>query len=221
VRFSQSNELRDKSLYVPLIHILVVDLEYPEEIHDEHSDLPLVPHYFNKKLMCTLYKKEKYVIHYRNLKLHLQQGMKLTNVHKIIWFKQSDWLKKYIGFNKNCRVTATSDFGNDFYKLMNNAVYGKTTENIEKRRGIKLCTEMKASKLVKKPNFKSRTVFDKNLTAVHMKKTTIKYDKPIYFGMVILDLSKVHMYNFHYNIMKKRIKDTITEGMPIPDIKLR
>lgn len=90
--------------------------------------------------MCTLYKKEIYVIHYRNLKLYLQQGMKLTNVHKIIQFKQSDCLKKYIDFNTNCRAKVTSEFGKDFYKIMNNAVYGKTMENIEKRIDIRLKT---------------------------------------------------------------------------------
>jgi hypothetical protein len=186
-------------------YILTVDLDYPIELHDDHSDLPLAPIHKNNKLMCTLENKERYTLHYRTLKRYLDLGLKVTKVHKILEFDQKDWMKEYIDLNTSMRAKATTEFEKDFYKLMNNAVYGKTMENVEKRRDIRLKTEAVAMKLARKPNFISRTIFDKNLIAVHMKKTCTKYNKPMYVGMVILEMSKLHMYDFHYNVIKKKI----------------
>ena len=88
---------------------------------------------------------------------------------------------------------------------MNNAVFGKTVENIRNRVDIKLITnEKEAKKLISKPNFHHRTIFTENLIAVHMKKTKVYYNKPIYLGMCVLDLSKTLMYDFHYNYIKKK-----------------
>ncbi|WAR05778.1 hypothetical protein MAR_021147 [Mya arenaria] len=98
---------------------------------------------------------------------------------------------------------ATNDFEKDFFKLMNNSVFGKTMENIRNRVDIRLVNnETKAVKLSSKPNYKHCTIFDENLVAVHMKKTKIRFDKPVYLGMCILDLSKTLMYDFHYNYIK-------------------
>jgi hypothetical protein len=109
----------------------------------------------------------------------------------------------YIDFNKNLRTKAKNDFEKDFFKLMNNSVFGKTMENIRNCVVIKLCSnEKKVEKLITKPNFESRTIFTKSLVAVHMKKTKIVFNKPIYIGMSILDISKDCMYNFYYNMMK-------------------
>ena len=97
------------------------------------------------------------------------------------------------------RTKATNDFEKNFFKLMSNSVFGKTMENIEKRVDIKLVTsEKEALKLSAKVNFDRCTIFDENLIAVHMRKTRLYYDKPIYLGMCILDLSKTLMYDFHY-----------------------
>jgi hypothetical protein len=88
---------------------------------------------------------------------------------------------------------------------MNNAVYGKTMENVRKRVNIKLMTDAeKVNKLYKKPNFKKDTHFDDNLIAVHMEMTTVKLDKPIYLGVSILELSKTLMYRFHYDYIKPK-----------------
>ena len=91
---------------------------------------------------------------------------------------------------------------------MNNSVFGKTMENVDKRVDIKLvCNEEDATKFVVKPNYHRTTIFDENLIAIHMKKTKVKYDKPIYLGMCILDLSKTLMYDFHYNYIKSKYGD--------------
>ena len=196
-------------------YILEVDLSYPKELHDAHSDLPLASE--NKidneklpKLLSTLYHKEKYVVHYTALKHYLKQGLKVEKIHRVFEFSQSDWLKPYVDFNTALRTKATSDFEKDFFKLMNNSVFGKTMENIRNRVDIKLCSnERKLEKLTAKPNFESRTIFTENLAAIHMRKTKIKFNKPIYVGMAILDISKICMYDFYYNVMKEKFSENV------------
>ena len=86
---------------------------------------------------------------------------------------------------------------------MNNSVIGKTMENIRSRVDLRLVTnEDQARKLISKPNFQHRTIFCEDLTAIHMKKTKLLFNKPVYLGMCILDLSKTLMYDFHYNYIK-------------------
>jgi len=122
-----------------------------------------------------------------------------------VLFEQSDWLKQYIDLNTTLRAKVSNDFEKDFFKLMNSSCFGKTMENIEKSVDIRLVTdETKALNLAALPNYESRTTFDENLVAVHMKQTTLVYCKPIYLGMCILDLSKTLMYDFHYSYIKNK-----------------
>ena len=103
-------------------------------------------------------------------------------------------MKPYIDKNTNLRAKAKNNFEKDFYKLMNNSVFGKTMENIRNRVDVKLVnTKEKLRKLVAKPNFKSRKILNENLVSVHMKKTSLTMNKPVYLGMCILDLSKTIM----------------------------
>ena len=91
---------------------------------------------------------------------------------------------------------------------MNNSVFGKTIENIRKRQNIKLIDDRKkAVKLSSHLNFDRCTIFDKHLVALHMKNTEVYFNKPVYVGQAILDLSKMFMFNFHYNYIKKKYKD--------------
>ena len=190
--------------------ILEVDLEYPKELHDLHNDYPLCPERVKcdkgvEKLIPNLRDKIKYVIHYKNLMQCLKLGMKLKKIHRGIKFIESAWLKPYIDKNTNLRTQAKNNFEKDFYKLMNNSVFGKTMENIRNRVNVKLVTSReKFKKLVAKPNFKSRKIFNENLVSVHMKKTSLTMNKPVYLGMCILDLSKIIMYDFHYNYIKPK-----------------
>ena len=184
--------------------ILEVDLEYPKKLHDLHNDYPLCPERVKcgnvEKLIPNLRDKKNYVIHYKNLIQCLKLGMKLKKIHRGIKFVESDFMKSYIDTNTNLRAQAKNNFEKDFFKLMNNSVFGKTIENIRNRVDVKLVnTEEKFKKLVAKPNFKSRKIFNENLISVHMKKTSLTMNKPVYLGMCILDLSKTLMYDFHYN----------------------
>ena len=193
--------------------ILEVDLEYPENLHDLHNDYPFCPERVEckngvKKLIPNLRDKTKYIIHYKNLIQCLRAGMKLKKIHRGIKFVESKWMKPYIDKNTNLRAMAKNNFEKDYYKLMNNSVFGKTMENLRNRVDVRLVnTKEKLRKLVAKPNFKSRKIFNENLVSVHMSKTSLLMNKPIYLGMCILDLSKIIMYDFHYNYIKSKYAD--------------
>ena len=204
--------------------ILEVDLEYPQELHDIHNDYPVAPEKVKvsnnmlstyckkiaekynisiglvKKLIPTLRDKKEYVLHYRNLQLYLDPGLKIKKIHRVLKFDQSPWLKQYIDFNTEKRKHAKNTFEKDFFKLLNNSVFGKTVENLRKKVDVKLVTnEKKLDKLTSKPTYVSSKIFNENLMAVHKIKETLTLNRPAYVGMCILDLSKTLMYDFHYN----------------------
>ncbi|XP_074026944.1 uncharacterized protein isoform X2 [Leptinotarsa decemlineata] len=208
-------------------YILEVDLEYPQHLHDKHRDIPFCPEHINpktmmpptkpreiSKLMATLKPKEKYVIHYRALKQALANGLVLKKILRVLKFKQSPWLKSYIDLNTELRKKATNEFEKNLYKLMNNAVFGKTMENVRKRVNIHLLTEWcgryGAEAHIAKPEFKSAAVFDENLVAVELNKLQIFLNKPIYVGQAILDLAKTTIYSFHYGYMAERFGEDCT-----------
>ena len=85
------------------------------------------------KLLPNLHNKERYIIHYRNLKLYQSLGMRVTTIYRAIKFRQEAWMTPYIQLNNNLRAKATSEFGQRFVKSMNNSVFGKTIENLRKR----------------------------------------------------------------------------------------
>ena len=148
------------------------------------------------------------MLHYRNLQLYLSLGLTLKKVHRVLEFDQSPWLGQYINFNTQKRMGAKNAFEKDCFKLMNNSVYGKTFENLRKRVNVRLVTDQKKlSKLVSKPTYVNRKIFNENLAAVNNIKEIPTLDRPAYVGMFILDLSKRLMYDFHYNYIKSRYND--------------
>ena len=176
-------------------YIFEVDVKYPRRLHDLHSDLPNLPKGMKidkcKKLVCNLRSKKKYVVHIRSLKQALNYRLKLKKVHRIIEFNQEPWLKTYIDMNTELRKIAKNDFEKDFFKLMNNAVFGKTMENVRKHRDIKLViTDKKRSKLVSEPNYHTVNYISEDLSIIEMKRTKVKLNKPIYLGLSILEISK-------------------------------
>ena len=173
--------------------ILKVDLEYPTELHGERNAYPLAPEIAQvpkewmspyqqalarelnlgkdrtQKLLLTLRDKKSYVLHYRNLKLYLSLNMKLKRVHNVLAFDQKDWMKSYISLNTELRKQATSTFEKNFFKLMNNSVFGKTMENLRNRTIVKLVRageETKLRKLLSSPFFASAVVFGESLAGI-------------------------------------------------------
>ena len=190
-------------------YILKVDVDYPRELQNLHCDLPFIPEKMivnnTKKLICNLQDKKDYVVHINVLKQALDNGLKLIKVHQVIEFDQEAWLKEYINFNTELRKKTNNEFEKDFFKLMNNAVFGKTMENVRKHRDIKLVkTDKKRNKLLSEPNYHTMKLIDDNLAITEMKKVKVKMNKPIYLGLSILDISKITMYEFWYNFMKSK-----------------
>jgi hypothetical protein len=209
----------------PIGYLLEVDLEYPETLHDLHNDYPLAPesvlitedmlsdfcrsfkqkHFDSKKLVPNLRNKVKYTVHYRNLKLYTSLGIVLTKIHRVLSFAQKPWMKPYIDFNTQKRKFAKNDFEKDLFKLMNNSVFGKTMENVRLRKNIELVSdEKKLMKLLSKPQLDSFKIINENAVLVDRVRKSVKLDKPMYAGLCILELSKLTMYNFHYNVILKR-----------------
>ena len=147
-------------------YILEVNAKYPKNLHGFHEDLPFSPERMKidkcKMLVCNLYDKKNYVVHIRSLKQALNHGLILKRVHRVIQFYQEAWLKPYIDMNTEMRKKAKNDFEKDFFKLMNNAVFGKTMENVRKHRDIKLVTtDKRRNRLVSGPNYHKQNGFQK------------------------------------------------------------
>ena len=185
-------------------YILEVDVDYLNKLQNLHSDLPFLPERMvinnTKKLVCNLNDKKNNVVQINVLKQALDHGLKLRKVHRVIEFDQEAWLKEYIDVNTELRKKASNDFEKDFFKLMNNAVFGKTMENVRKHRDIKfLKTDKKRNKLVSELNFHTMKLIDNNLAIIEMRKVKVKMNKPIYLGLSILDISKITMHEIWYD----------------------
>ena len=210
-------------------HILEVDLSYPKELHDAHNEYPyccehttLVDEVLSpyareiaekhgltsgksSKLVASLNDKTRYVIHEMNLKQAVDSGLILTKIHRVVEFNQRPWMKDFIDFNINKRKESKNEFEKGFFKIMCNAAYGRTLMNLRKQQNISLINDAtKLNDCVKKPDFISSKIFNENLVAVHKIKQKLYMNQPIYVGFSILDLSKYHMYNFHYGFVKNR-----------------
>ena len=182
-------------------------------MHALHNDYPLAPKKFAitydmlsdyckkdtdgyeikvgdvKKLIPNLGNKANYVLHYRSLQLYLSLRMKLTKTHRVLKFKQSDWMKKCINFNTEKRANAANSFGKDFFKLMINSVYGKTIENLRKRKNARLVNNEKHFlKYTSRPAHITHKIFSKSYVAFYEIKLVLTLNKPIYVGFTILEL---------------------------------
>ena len=201
-------------------YILEVDVDYPSKLHKLHSDISFLPEKMKiaktQNLVCNLRDVKKYVVHISILKQALNHGLKLKKVHRVIEFNQEAWLKKYIDMNTELRKKASNDFEKDFFKLMNNAVFGITMENVRKHRNIKLIkTDHKRNKLVSEPNYHTMKLISENLSIIEMEKVKVKMKKPIYLGLSIPEISKIIMYEFWYDYVKKKYGDMVSLIMNI------
>lgn len=195
----------------PKGYVLEVDLDYPEHLHNKHSDLPYLPERLippgckQYRLLTTLYNKKNYIIHYKNLQQCLKAGLILKKIHRILEFDQEKWLEKYIDLNTQLRTNATDTFSKELFKLFNNAIFGKTMENVRNYRNVKLHTYWNgrygARVRIASPLFQNLAIFSDDFIAIQSRKTSILMDKPIYVGMTILDLAKIYVYKFHEDMI--------------------
>ena len=195
-------------------YLLEVDVRYPKELHDLHNDLLFMCKKMKikkvEKLVPNLHDKKNYVIHIRVLDQALRHRLILRKVHRVIEFDQSVCLKPYIDFNTQLRTQVKNKFEKDFFKLMNNSVFGKTMENIRKHKDLKLVTNRELYlETIMKPNFKSGILYSENLMGCKMGKIKVVMNKPVYLGQSIIDLSKLVMYEFHYDYMKPKYGENL------------
>ena len=216
--------------------IYEVDIEIPENLHDKFKDYPLcleiknIPEdilseyqkYLNdklnikynekdKKLILDLLPKKNYKVYYKNLEYYLKLGLKVTKVHRILTFDEKPFLKEYIDLNKELRKNRKNDLEKDLFKLMNNAIFGKSMENVLNRSNIKLVNNNpeKLLKLIKQPNFQNAYEISNRLCVVESRPIKTVFNKPIYMDAAILETSKLHMYEFWYNYLKVKYGDKI------------
>ena len=216
--------------------IYEVDIEIPTNLHEKFKDYPLAPeiknipednlseyqNYLNnklnikynekdKKLILDLLPKKNYKIYYKNLEYYMKLGIKITKIHKILTFDEKPFLKEYIDLNTNLRKKAKNDLEKDLFKLMNNAIFGKSMENVLNRSNIKLINNdpEKLLKLIKQPNFQHAYEISNKLFLVESTPIKTVFDKPIYIGACILETSKLHMYQFWYEHLKNKYNNKV------------
>ena len=224
------NEIKEDILNTPDDNeygcFIECDLEYPAEIKEKTENFPLCPYqtkadpecfseYMNsvkqsnynptEKLMCDLTNKYNYMMHYRMFKFYTNLGMKVTKIHMIYRFKQSLWLEQYINHNTQKRTKAKTNFEKDLYKLMNNAFFGKTMENVRERVNIQILPHTNIDQIIKrqsKLSFKGIVNHYSEFSVYKFDKEKTVFDKPIYLGFSVLELSKLLMYEFYYHKLK-------------------
>ena len=241
-------------------YIMEVDLKYPEHLHDKHRAFPLLPEQFKvketefsdyqqiaaeatgskestcPKLIPSLRDKKRYVLDIRMLRFAMEQGLELTKIHRCVQFTQKDYIRSYIEMNSSLRqkgVAAGNKFQKAYFKLMNNAIFGKSMENVRNRIDFEIITNKKRMEsALRDPCLKSVHIFNRpkaadlikakfknnefeyasedGVVGIEKRKKKVYLGKPIYAGLQILNLSKVVMYDFHYNhIMKAYPPDKV------------
>ena len=204
---------------------LICDLEYTNECKEITSNFQLLPHRRevennelgykqrpstsskSEKLILDQNNKYEYPIHYRKLKFVVKMGIKVTKVHRIINFKQDYIIRDYFELNTKMRAEAKTEPEKDIFKLMNNSLLGKSCENPLKYLEAKILTnDYEILKAVSKPTCKDVIRYE-NHTLIECYKKEIQYDKPIYLGSTVLELSKLHMYKFYYDALKPSLED--------------
>lgn len=224
-------------------YFVICDLEYPPEIHDRTAQFPLAPEplsanislftpYMNQqwsrltelrgtgtkfsgteKLMLTQFNKQEYGIHFSLLQFYLKLGLKITKIHNVVAFRQEAIFEDYISRNSSRRKEATNDFQKDFWKLMNNSLFGKTMEDVRKRVNLRLATNAKrCEQLVRKPEHIGFQIFTEHLSAHTLAKTKVELCKPIYIGQCVLDISKLIMYRLWYETLAPEIISSLSPG---------
>ena len=208
----------------PYGFIIVGESEYPAEIKEKTENFPLCPYqtkadpgcfsdYMNsvkqpnykptQKLVCDLTNKQTYMLHYiSSFTFYTKIGMKVTHFHSIFRFKQSPWLAKYIAHNTQKRTKAKTNYEKDLYKLKKKAFFGKTTENVRDRVNLEFIDHSQVKQIIKrqsKLSFKGIVDWYSVFSVYKFDKEKTVFDKPIYLGFTILELSKLLMYEFYYN----------------------
>lgn len=205
-----------------------VDLEYPAHLHDLHSNLPLAPEHLaikvgmlsdiqnkmcggklpsgNRKLTPHFLEHKNYVLHSENLKYYKEKGLILKKVHRVLYFSQSAWMKPWIAINTERRQEAKNDFEKDYYKLLNNVCFGRSMPDVRGRTNVFFSnSKSNYEKHTGRPSYQyTMDAGGENFRILFEKSTEVVLDQPIYAGVAILNLSKLVMYKFHYDVFQPK-----------------
>ncbi|XP_068994026.1 uncharacterized protein [Neodiprion pinetum] len=203
-------------------YLLKEDLEYPAELHETHKYSPLCPEHYvppipnneQPELTPTLFSEKNYVVHYSVLQQCLQLGSKLFKIHRVLKFRQTPRLKKYIDLNTDLRRKCHHEFEKNFYNVINNAVFGKTMGNVRKYRDVRLITERdgpyNAEATIADPDFHDGTVFDREMIIVEMSETKVELNKPfLIYNFTVPDI---------YKHIKKDLHKFDTSDYPLDNV---
>lgn len=213
-------------------YIFLVDIEIPDEKHSLYDQFPMCPENVlidpnqvseytkqlaascdvnlrpTRKLCLTLNYKTRYCVHYLTLQSYIRHGLVVKHVHKVISFRQSLWLHDFMKFTTEKRRNATNQFDKMLYKSVACNVFGKSIENVKRRINVKIVTSAaQLRRLVNKPTFQAIRVFDSNLAAVQLYRQNVKLNKPIAVGYSVLEMAKMKMYDFFYDVLLKGFSD--------------
>ena len=228
-------------------YVFVVDLRYPPHLHDKHNCYPLADEHMLieeehlsdvsknllagrrfkpvRKLVPNLCDKKEYVVHYRNLKMYLEEGLVIERIHSAIRFKQSRWLASYISKNTEYRKLSKSTFEKDFFKLLNNSLYGKLMQNLRKQCTVHFVSKMVAAeKQLCKHTCLRWTMINDTFSTVQQRVHSIYWNRCTIIGLTVLQISKLWMYRFHYRHMLPMymtVKTRDCDGWPIYDSRLQ
>ena len=224
-------------------YILEVTLRYPKSLHVEHNSYPLAPEHLrvtedmlspyakkclqetsgktrhrSDKLTATFNDREKYLVHGLNLKLYLEQGLELVEVHRGIVFYQEAFVKPYIDMCSKKRAEAPTKSMKDLYKLLCNSLYGKFIENIMKRMECAFNkSEREAVIRNSSPLFQEFKILGESLSVSYMKKAEVKMTQSWAIGFAILELSKFVMQSSFYQHVKPRLDGGVSVLMSDTD----
>lgn len=233
------NNIEKLSINDPIGYFLEIDAEFPNDCHDYLKDFPPAPvndSIFNentspyyqdllekfgmrhdnnlKKLLCPLYARSKYIVHYRNLQQYTKLGMVVTKVHRVLQFNQSNWLEPYVTFCTQKRAQSKNDFEKDFYKLLVNSLYGKFIQNNRKFKKV-VAVGNTLTKNKWDPYMESFRIINKEVTLMYLRKGQVDLYSSVIVGACVLEHAKWLMYHMFYDILKgvfdNRIKLLFTD----------
>ncbi|XP_055930792.1 uncharacterized protein LOC129961025 [Argiope bruennichi] len=217
-------------------YIMEVDLDYPKNLRDMHDDFPLAVEHLNisyenlspyqkqaleknnfkfncktKKLTPNLFNKRHYVTHYLNLQFYIKQGLKLKKVHRVMSFRQRDWLKSYVEFNTLKRKESKNEFDKSFFKLMINSFFGRSCMNVRKQIDVKIgVTKRECINQLSSSSLEYFSIINENCVLFKKRKINLFLNKPIYIGFTVLELSKLYMYKLYYEVFKENYGENVT-----------
>ena len=239
-RLSQPDYLLNIDVEGDYGYLLEVDLGYPASIHEKTKDFPFAPEKLKigsdhlsdfmkkqvsdlgkpiktyEKLLLTQWDKPGYVVHFKLLQFYLRHGMVLQKIIRGLRFKQGSVFEKYISYNSSKRSLANVAFERDFYKLKNNALYGKMVENVRRRMNFRIVNNPDSFiKLANNPSFIQSIVFSEDLVGVKLHKEQVTLNKPVFVGQAVLDLAKLEMYELFYDRLKSYESEFISSSISV------